>query len=125
LLEYALRRPVCIALGLGLLAAPIAPAYAESSGPVAEQPPKWSAWTEFGGVVSSDNTGRGEMALFAPLMQNANTLLFADCRGKFFEDDVQEGNFALGHRRMLPSGWNIGAWAGYDVRATEEGNSFH
>lgn len=86
--------------------------------------PKWSAWLEFGGNYSSERS-RTESGLFAPLWQSPNTLLFADIRGKLFEENVTEGNFALGIRHMLPSGWNLGAWAGYDVRRSTTGNVFH
>jgi hypothetical protein len=87
--------------------------------------PKWSAWSEFGGVVGSDDASRGELALFAPLLQNPDTIVFVDLRGKFFEEDVQEGNYAVGFRKMHSSGWNFGLWIGYDVRYTRQDNTFH
>ena len=86
--------------------------------------PKWSPWLEFGGNYSSERS-RMESALFSPLWQSASTLVFADIRGKLFEENVSEGNFAVGMRHMLPSGWNLGAWVGYDVRRSTTGNVFH
>ena len=86
---------------------------------------KFTGWWELGGYYGTDDSSRGEAVLFTPLMQSATTLFFLDARGKFFEDDVQEGNFALGYRQMMTSGWNLGAWAGWDVRDTEENNTFH
>lgn len=58
----------------------------------------------------------GEANLFAPLWQNRDTLIFADIRAMFDSKDAAEGNFGLGVRRILPSGWNVGAYGYYDVR---------
>lgn len=106
-----------------------------TAGPLAAQPragakddfraaPKWRPWVEFGGYYGSDETGRGEGVLWTPLTQTPMSVFFAEARFKFFEEDAQEGNVALGHRRMLPSGWNIGAWGGFDVRDSTGGNTF-
>ncbi len=86
---------------------------------------KWTPWTELGGVIGKDGANRGEMTLFAPLQQGATSLLFADIRGKLFDENVQEANLALGLRQMQSNGWNLGAWAGFDMRSSEEGNSFY
>ncbi len=86
---------------------------------------KFVGWWELGGFYGTDDTSRGEIVLFTPLAQSATTLFFLDARGKLFEEDVQEANLALGYRQMLPSGWNLGLWAGWDIRDTEEDNTFH
>ena len=86
---------------------------------------KFIGWWELGGFYGTDDSSRGEIVLFTPLMQSATTLFFLDARGKLFEEDVQEANLALGYRQMLPSGWNLGLWAGWDIRDTEEDNTFH
>ncbi len=86
---------------------------------------KFVGWWELGGFYGTDDSSRGEIVLFTPLMQSATTLFFLDARGKLFEEDVQEANLALGYRQMLPSGWNLGLWAGWDIRDTEEDNRFH
>lgn len=88
------------------------------------QTAKWPAWTEFGGAFGSDNSERGEVAIFVPVTQSDNSILFTEFRGKLFENDVREGNFALGYRKMRSSGWNLGIWGGFDIRATEEDNKF-
>ncbi|MGI9406607.1 MAG: right-handed parallel beta-helix repeat-containing protein [Hyphomicrobiaceae bacterium] len=85
---------------------------------------KWVPWAEFGGYASNERT-RGELALWAPLMQGEDALAFVDVRGKLFEQDAEEGNIALGFRQMLPSGWNVGVWIGWDVRQTELDNTFN
>jgi len=90
----------------------------------AVQTPKWSPWIEYGGYYSNERS-RGEMAMFVPLWQSNVGLLFTDLRGKLFEDNIREGNFALGYRHMLAGGWNAGIWGGYDVRRSTTGNTFH
>ncbi|MCG8559298.1 MAG: right-handed parallel beta-helix repeat-containing protein [Hyphomicrobiales bacterium] len=85
---------------------------------------KWLPWVEGGGYLSTEQH-RGELNLFAPLWQSSVALMFFQGTGRVFEDDIEEGNFALGFRQMTGSGWNIGLWAGYDVRNTEIDNTFH
>ena len=93
---------------------------------------KWHPWFEFGGYYNSrsdDATGsfgtsRGETSIFAPLRGGERALLFGQLTAKFFGDDAQEGNFALGYRHMLPTGFNLGGWIGADVRNTEIDNTF-
>ena len=87
--------------------------------------PKWTPWVEFGGFYGTDKATRGEAVLWAPLTQGQSSLLFGEARGKQFEDDMREGNFALGYRQMMPGGWNFGIWGGYDVRRSAFGNTFH
>ncbi len=84
---------------------------------------KWSPWIEAGGTLSTERD-RGEVTGFAPLLQNGNSLLFADVKGKLFSESVKEGNFALGYRMMTEPGWNLGVWGGYDIRESENGNTF-
>jgi len=88
-------------------------------------PNKFVGWWELGGYYGTDDSSRGEIVLFTPLMQSATTLFFLDARGKFFEDDVQEANVALGYRQMMPSGWNLGLWGGWDIRETTNDNTFN
>ncbi len=90
----------------------------------AAAPPKWAPRVQAGGYVGNKDLSRGEIGLFYPLQQDAESLIFADIRGKFFDGDNQEGNFAIGYRRMLPSGWNLGLWGGFDVRHTKFNNTF-
>jgi hypothetical protein len=86
---------------------------------------KWEAWTELGGYGSNQSEARrGEIALWAPLVQNGHSILFADMRGKFFAEDEREGNAALGYRFLGASGWNPGFWIGLDRRHTQFGSDF-
>ena len=100
------------------------PALAGGSFDAAPSPQKWQPWVEGGGYLSTERH-RGELDLFAPLWQSSVALLFFQASGKVFEDDIEEGNFALGFRQMQGSGWNLGLWAGYDVRNTTFDNTFH
>lgn len=85
---------------------------------------RWGPWVETGGQFSSGRS-LGEVNLFVPLLQNSDTLVFTDLRGKFDNNDSVEGNFGLGIRHMLPSGWNLGAYGYYDIRRSPYGNNFH
>lgn len=85
---------------------------------------RWGAWVETGGQLGKGRS-LGEVNLFVPLLQNSDTLVFTDLRGKFDNNDSVEGNFGLGIRHMLPSGWNLGAYGYYDVRRSPYGNTFH
>ncbi|WP_439502862.1 right-handed parallel beta-helix repeat-containing protein [Aminobacter ciceronei] len=85
---------------------------------------RWGPWVETGGQFGKGRS-LGEMTLFVPLLQNSDTLVFTDLRGKFDNNDSVEGNFGLGIRHMLPSGWNLGAYGYYDIRRSAHGNTFH
>ncbi len=111
---------IAVASGMVVLAAQ---AQADDTSPVAPAA-KWQPWAELGGYWSSEETSRSEAVVWAPLMQGASALFFIDGRGKLFEEDVSEGNLALGYRQMLASGWNLGIWSGLDVRHTEADNTF-
>lgn len=85
---------------------------------------KWQPWYDIGGFYNSDDASRGEVTLFLPITQGHSSLTFFEARGKFYEEDAQEGNFAIGYRQMLSNGFNFGAWIGVDGRSTEIDNSF-
>lgn len=97
---------------------------ADSSETVSPVAAKWLGWTELGGVYGSDSTSRGEATVFAPIKQTGQSLFFFEGTGNFFENDIQEGNFAVGYRQMLESGFNLGGWLGTDVRSTSLDNTF-
>ncbi len=122
--RHAWRASVCLPIaGLAISVFPI-PAFAQDF-PASINAPKWTPWVEFGGYYGTDNSTRGEAVLWAPLTQSQSSLLFGEARGKQFEQDMREGNFAIGYRQMMPDGWNLGIWGGYDVRRSPFGNTFH
>lgn len=67
----------------------------------------------------------GEADLFVPLAQNTDTLLFGNFRLRMDDQDSNEGNYGLGVRHMLDSGWNIGGYGYFDRRRSEYGNHFN
>lgn len=111
---------VVSAVSFGLLAVP---AIADA-GLGAGATPNWEPWVEAGGTLSNRND-RAEAVGFAPIAQDEDQLLFVEARGKLFEGGSEEGNLALGYREMRSDGWNLGVWGGYDIRTSENGNTFH
>ncbi|MEQ8823134.1 MAG: right-handed parallel beta-helix repeat-containing protein [Filomicrobium sp.] len=99
---------------------------------VAESARVWHPWFEIGGYYNSRDddgrgsfgTSRGETTLFAPITGSEQDLLFTQVTAKFFADDAQEGNLALGYRRMVSPSIILGGWLGADARHTELGNTF-
>lgn len=108
------------ALALYLFAVSSAAFVAESAH--AEQNAKWDAWLETGGYLSSERD-RGELVAYAPLWQDDNSLIFTDIRGKFFSDNAQEANLAVGYRELTDD-WIYGAWVGYDLRRSDNDHIF-
>lgn len=84
----------------------------------------WHGYVD-GVFRGGSNREVGTLDLFAPLMQSENELLFADMRGGLGDDGSAEGNWGLGYRRMLPSGWIAGMYGFYDLRESAFGNTFH
>ncbi len=122
---FAAEWPRRVLLGVSALALILClDAGASLAGETAPDHDKFHGWWELGAYYGSDDSSRGEVTIFQPLGQTASSLFFADLRGKFFEEDTQEGNIAVGYRRMLTSGWNLGIWSGLDVRSTDTDNKF-
>ncbi len=84
----------------------------------------WRPYTDLS-FRGGDNGEMGEADLFVPLVQDSTQLLFADVRGKFFDDSSSEGNWGLAYRQIRPSEWIIGGYAFYDVRESAVGNTWH
>lgn len=63
-------------------------------------------------------------SLFLPLLYDDDELAFADIRGLVFDDNSQEGNWGLGYRKVLDSGWIAGFYGFYDLRSTRFNNTF-
>lgn len=67
----------------------------------------------------------GEADLFLPLSQDARTLVFGNLRTRLDNKSSYEGNLGGGVRRMLDSGWNLGAYGYFDRRRSDTGNHFN
>ncbi len=84
---------------------------------------KWLPWIAFGGTLHDRKRGEGE--LWAPLVQDSNSVLFTHLQGKLFDADAREGNIALGYRQKLSEQWVGGLWVGYDLRRSPLKHTFH
>jgi len=85
--------------------------------------PKWGPHVDVEGTLG-DTRDIGEANVLIPMMQDERTLLFADLRTRFDDDDNREGNVGIGMRRMFANGWNLGAYGYFDRRRSESGNYF-
>ncbi|HTY67547.1 MAG TPA: inverse autotransporter beta domain-containing protein [Alphaproteobacteria bacterium] len=122
-MAQAIRRSQagCAAIAVAMLAMLLGIPAAAQTGP--SSPLKWGPFLDLDGKVGTKrNLGTGD--LFMPMLQDSNSLLFADIRGRFDDHSDEEGNFGLGVRHMLESGWNLGAYSYYDRRKTELGTTF-
>lgn len=92
----------------------------------AQTPVTQNKWSPRIGVEGKPGTDRslGEADLFFPVWQNNDTLLFANLRGRFDNQDSLEGNAGLGVRHMLDTGWNLGGYGYFDRRRTPNDNYF-
>ncbi|MGB3814113.1 MAG: inverse autotransporter beta domain-containing protein [Shinella sp.] len=85
---------------------------------------RWGAAIDFG-VQAGNGRTIGQSSLFAPLWQDDRSLVFTDLRGMFDNRQAREGNFGIGFRHMLDSGWNLGTYGYFDIRRSAYGNTFH
>jgi hypothetical protein len=98
------------------------PAFAQAL-PAPTPKPKWGPFIDLWGAAGTERN-IGETDLFVPLLQDSTSMLFTDIRGRFDDRNSQEGNFGLGVRHMLASGWNLGAYGYYDRLKSALGNDF-
>ena len=100
------------------------PALAQPPAAPAKSPDKWGTSLDLEGKLGTDrNLGEGD--LMVPLAQDDRNLLFGDVRMRFDDSDSHEGNFGLGVRHMLDSGWNLGAYGYFDRRRTPNDSLFN
>ncbi|TNC96307.1 MAG: hypothetical protein FD119_1907 [Stygiobacter sp.] len=85
---------------------------------------KWGAHLDLEGKAGTKRN-LGEADLFLPVAQDDRTLLFADLRTRLDDEGSREGNFGLGIRRMLESGWNLGGYGFLDRRRSTYSNYFN
>lgn len=127
-IERCVASIVCVAIsGLALacgLALPALTAVAAAAQSAQTSPLKWGPFVDFEAKPGTKRS-LGEADIFQPLAQNADTLLFANVRGRFDDQDNREGNAGLGLRHMLASGWNVGVYGYYDRRRTDYDNYFN
>ena len=91
--------------------------------PSGDSAPKWGPHIDAEAKLGS-RRDLGELDLFMPISQDANTLIFTDLRGRLDNNSSNEGNLGFGMRHMQPDGWNIGAYGYFDHRRTGLGGTF-
>ena len=90
---------------------------------------KWRPHIEFTAAPGGSRT-MGQINLFAPLAQDSDSLLFVDLRTSAWTNDVQEGNFGLGYRQIVPGGFFgtdaiFGVYGFVDARRSAYDNMFY
>lgn len=85
---------------------------------------KWGAHVDIEGKIGSKRD-LGELDFFLPLSQNDDTLIFGNIRGRFDNQNSEEGNIGIGIRHMHSSGWNFGSYAYFDRRSTSNNHRFN
>jgi hypothetical protein len=83
---------------------------------------KWQPFASFE-IKPGTNRVLGNGVLMVPLRQTENSLLFADVRGVFDDNETYEGNWGIGYRRMFDE-WIVGAYVFYDRRHSAFNNNF-
>lgn len=89
----------------------------------AENAPKWGSHIEAEGKWGTDRS-LGEIGVFMPVWQDADSLVFTDLRGRLDDSSSQEGNFGIGIRHQVNKDWILGGYAFYDHRKTPTDNEF-
>ncbi|MEK9844721.1 inverse autotransporter beta domain-containing protein [Thalassospira sp.] len=85
---------------------------------------KWGGHIDLEGKAGTDRN-LGESDLFIPLWQDDDTLTFTSIRARMDDNNSHEGNFGLGIRQMLDTGWNIAGYGYFDRRHSPYGNKFN
>ena len=86
--------------------------------------PKWEGHIELEGKLGTDRD-LGEVAVFIPVLQNEDSMLFTDLRFRMDDNDSKEFNIGLGYRKIVGSDLVVGGYAFYDRRRTPNDNSFN
>ncbi|MCY0093639.1 inverse autotransporter beta domain-containing protein [Hoeflea ulvae] len=89
---------------------------------------KWRPYVEF--TAAPGSRTMGQINLFAPLLQARDSLLFTDLRASAWTDNVQEGNFGVGYRQIVPGGFFgtdaiFGIYGFVDARHSAYDNMFY
>ncbi|MCH2203262.1 MAG: inverse autotransporter beta domain-containing protein [Fuerstiella sp.] len=66
----------------------------------------------------------GQGNLFVPLIQDRDSMLFADLRGHWTDNSTSEGNWGLAYRKILPSQWIVGAYGFLDYQNSRFNNDY-
>ena len=94
------------------------------AGQVSAKDRLWRHYTELE-TRGGDEFWAGQGSLFLPLHETEVSLLFADLRGNWTDEQAAHGNLGLAFRQMLIYDWIFGIHAAYDTRHSQFGNNFH
>ena len=122
-MERCQGRARCVYTVLSMIVGAMAGLVGIPAAAVAEEPKKWGPHADVT-LKAGNERVIGDIDLFLPLGQGANTLLFLDLRAQADTDSSQEGNLGLGIRRIIDDQAIVGGYAFYDRRETPRDNSF-
>ncbi|MCA9248939.1 MAG: inverse autotransporter beta domain-containing protein [Planctomycetales bacterium] len=75
-------------------------------------------------VRAGDAAEVGQGNVFLPLLEDDASMLFADLRGQWTDEQAAEGNFGLAYRQIMSNDWIVGGYAFYDLRHSRFNNNF-
>ena len=82
----------------------------------------WRPYIEI--EARGDRPWAGQGNMFLPVLQDGDSMIFAEARGLWTEWEAAQGSYALAYRQMLVCDSIFGIYGGYDHRHTAEGNNF-
>lgn len=89
-----------------------------------EQPKLWAPTSDFS-LKAGDKRTLGTVSFMVPLVQNQDTLFFADLRTVLSDQDTWEGNAGIGLRKITKYDFIAGGYAFMDARLSEHDNKFY
>lgn len=88
-----------------------------------DSPAIWQPYASMQGNFGNERVmGIGQLMM--PIYQDGQSLIFADIRGRFDDQDSWEGNFGLALRQLVDPNWFYGIYGFYDYKHTQFGNDF-
>lgn len=87
---------------------------------------QWHYWPTFLSLEGEWGTDRnlalGELRV--PVWQKTKSMLFADLRFRFDDNEAEEGNLGLGYRRIMNEDWILGVYGFADLLKPPNSNTF-
>ncbi|WP_372720210.1 inverse autotransporter beta domain-containing protein, partial [Immundisolibacter sp.] len=105
-------RPTALAAAVAIA---LVPAYARAD--------EWSRNIEISGRAGTNDSSHGGLAILQPLMQDEDSLTYADLRAIFADNSTNEFNLGVGHR-LLRNNRILGGYLAYDWRKTGTNNKY-
>lgn len=80
---------------------------------------RWYSYVEMQATFTNSRD-LGDFTLFLPLLQDGESMVYADFRGQWDSDEHYEGSIGGGVRRMMDEGYILGMYGFYDSRWTND-----